>query len=517
MKFIVIFLFFLIISGCKVVDKKNYLFNEQPVISGVLTAKQNQDKLIEIAKNNRLNYDMYFKEERDSDENKVCLALSGGGSRASAFSLGVMKGLNEKGMLSDLSYISSVSGGGYASYYFYVHQMENVPIDDLFNVDEKYLDRVANTPLLDSFWLSWSAITNGLCNLFWGPINFFNFSSGKASYTCGRSNYYTSLVSQYGGENDELKFSAGYKKISELKAFLKNKNLPAPIFNTSLLLGKKRKCKKREEHTKYNWCDSIEEYCDLQKGSFEITPNRIGSEWIGYNQSIDFQIVEAVTISGAALDKADSKYCGIGNVTGNRLGADIKNFESTIHGYQTQKDINISDGGFIDNLGIFPLVKRQCDRIISVDSGYDPFMLYQDYIKLKTMLELQHNLVLSVPSIENESFYNNKECDDLNPKHDPDYEKCFKADSVVKSVHKGTIGLIPMIENNALKLNEIDISFIKLSIEKNKKIKKGSEYINRRIHNGKFPQEPTSDQNFSVDQFWSYFYLGYSAVESLQK
>ncbi|HEX6127013.1 MAG TPA: patatin-like phospholipase family protein, partial [Pyrinomonadaceae bacterium] len=47
------------------------------------------------------------------------LALSGGGLRSAAFSIGAMKALYDIGLLDDIDVISSVSGGGYASYWLY--------------------------------------------------------------------------------------------------------------------------------------------------------------------------------------------------------------------------------------------------------------------------------------------------------------------------------------------------------------------------------------------------------------
>ncbi len=50
---------------------------------------------------------------------KLGLALSGGGTRAASYSIGVLKALNETGVLDKVDIISSVSGGSYASYWFY--------------------------------------------------------------------------------------------------------------------------------------------------------------------------------------------------------------------------------------------------------------------------------------------------------------------------------------------------------------------------------------------------------------
>jgi hypothetical protein len=47
------------------------------------------------------------------------VALSGGGLRSAAFSIGAMKALFDLDLLDDVDVISSVSGGGYASYWLY--------------------------------------------------------------------------------------------------------------------------------------------------------------------------------------------------------------------------------------------------------------------------------------------------------------------------------------------------------------------------------------------------------------
>ena len=50
---------------------------------------------------------------------KLGLALAGGGSKAAAFGMGVLAGLNDAGVLTEVDIISSVSGGSYASYFYF--------------------------------------------------------------------------------------------------------------------------------------------------------------------------------------------------------------------------------------------------------------------------------------------------------------------------------------------------------------------------------------------------------------
>lgn len=61
-----------------------------------------------------------FATERPSNKPpSIGLALSGGGTRAASFSIGILQGLHEQGILQKTDIISSVSGGGYAAYYYF--------------------------------------------------------------------------------------------------------------------------------------------------------------------------------------------------------------------------------------------------------------------------------------------------------------------------------------------------------------------------------------------------------------
>ncbi len=81
------------------------------------------------------------------------LALSGGGARSASFSIGVMKALHERGILKNVDIISSVSGGSYALYWYY---MQNLNMDFYkkgkvgeCSPGEKYIN-IFNTDLDDS-------------------------------------------------------------------------------------------------------------------------------------------------------------------------------------------------------------------------------------------------------------------------------------------------------------------------------------------------------------------------------
>lgn len=58
------------------------------------------------------------------------LALAGGGTKAAGFSMGVLQGLSETGILPRVDVISSVSGGGYAAYWYFSRLSERAVAAD---------------------------------------------------------------------------------------------------------------------------------------------------------------------------------------------------------------------------------------------------------------------------------------------------------------------------------------------------------------------------------------------------
>ena len=62
----------------------------------------------------------------------IGLALAGGGTRAAQFAIGVLKGLHEGGVLTDVDFLSTVSGGGYAGYWFMAQRIQGAEPSDMF-------------------------------------------------------------------------------------------------------------------------------------------------------------------------------------------------------------------------------------------------------------------------------------------------------------------------------------------------------------------------------------------------
>jgi hypothetical protein len=74
-----------------------------------------------------------------SNKPTIGLALSGGGTKAGMFSHGVLHGLHDANVLKHVDAISSVSGGGYAAYWYFSKLLESSR-DPSFNINQIFDD-----------------------------------------------------------------------------------------------------------------------------------------------------------------------------------------------------------------------------------------------------------------------------------------------------------------------------------------------------------------------------------------
>ena len=137
--------------------------------------------------------------------------------------------------------------------------------------------------------------------------------------------------------------------------------------------------------------------------------------------------------------------------------------------------INISDGGHIENLGIYPLLKRRCKYIVAIDGEADPTMTFEGLVKLMRFARI-----------------------DMGIKVDIDLENLRKDEHGLSRCH-WTTGDLHYGDGETGKL-----LYIKLSVTGEE-----PEYVRAyRSENPLFPHEPTSNQFFTEDQFEAYRALG---------
>jgi hypothetical protein len=147
--------------------------------------------------------------------------------------------------------------------------------------------------------------------------------------------------------------------------------------------------------------------------------------------------------------------------------------------------VNLSDGGHIENLAVYELLRRRCRLIVSVDAEQDPTMSCASLAKLIRYARIDLGVEIDI---------------DLNP---------FNLDSVTGMTHRHwTLGTIKYGHGEVGHL-----LYVKSSVTGDE-----APYVaDYRKRNPTFPQESTADQFFDEAQFESYRALGYHAMSGALK
>lgn len=340
--------------------------------------------LAACAVNTNTTHDTALEDRARVSSPGLCLALSGGGLRAGTVSLGVIQELHLSGYLDEIDMVASVSGGGYPVYGLMMRMVLNgESLDDLLEPGSDYIDNVASTPFFDYSDIGTKLIvTGGFTPVDWLLKGIAGFGDvGPPSTAAGlyAKNIHDTFF--------EPHFTYRSIKIREARpGFLYSRGFPYPIFIASANPG---------------WKPPLADHNYDLGNLFEISPDWIGSESSGYTSTPKLlELWHAISASAAAIDSPGQANCV--SVSGGRQcmpgqkasGDDPRRTKDRIAGSpDAAKTLGIglgvpvrvngrrfflSDGGFIENLAIFPLLKRGCHTILSVDSSHDPGHEYDD-------------------------------------------------------------------------------------------------------------------------------------------
>lgn len=462
-----------------------------------------------------------------------CIAISGGGIRSAAFALGVLQGLEHQGHLATTDILSSVSGGSYATSWIYSQALQfdaarrADPLPHLFAESSPYLAGLAARA--GYFVDTVDGLANAAAGLVGRPLCAVAAIPAQNTVPrfCGSHSGYASDIRRM--------FHDGRRVApQELRDLLGGTALPFPVFNATGRTAPNARC---EGST-----DRDENPRPLADSAFEFTPLRHGSDGLGYTAA-DPRLLDLghiVGISGAALDDPYGKLCQYIAWTGVGLGAFIHGFESAPDleprnaGSEIEprrQRVYLSDGGFADNLGVFPLVRRLCRRIVVIDSAHDPCLAFTAYQRLRRALREEMGVTLSVPEIDHLFAANTVPC--------PAGEECirtarqcgrelpedtaFLADQLEHPVMTGSIAAFPFPDRAPL---ELEVVYIKLSLDADRlatysstvqRVYAASEHPTcRKATIGRkcpFPQYSTLDQDYSDLQFRAYRELGAAIVQ----
>jgi hypothetical protein len=145
-----------------------------------------------------------------------------------------------------------------------------------------------------------------------------------------------------------------------------------------------------------------------------------------------------------------------------------------------QAHVNLSDGGHIENLAIYQLLKRHCKLIIAVDGEADPQMAFNGLVTLIRYAEIDMGITIKI-----------------------DLEKIRTRDPGISQAH-WTLGTIQYGPGDDGQEEAGHLLYIKSSLTGDE-----NEYIRAyRRKNPSFPHQTTADQFFDETQFECYRALG---------
>lgn len=264
--------------------------------------------------------------------NRIGLALSGGGSRAIAFHLGCLRALHDRGLLSQLKVISSVSGGSVIS------AMYAYSADDFDSFDKRVRDLLQR------------GLTRSILRtLVFSPVAFAsagtNLIAGSSAFGAGVLRL-AARGSQFAGvdagtvTNIQKKLHAPLKRWSSItSAFeqaLKNR-----LFGKAVITDKRR-----------GDLDVVINACELRTGSaFRFGSRRSGCWRYGILNENDIPVSLAVAASAA--------YPIL-------LPAIDRSFEFLKQdGTSAKHRVILTDGGIFENLGVTCLEPNRSSKISS--------------------------------------------------------------------------------------------------------------------------------------------------------
>lgn len=434
----------------------------------------------------------------------VGVSLSGGGIRSATFCLGVVQCLAEHGVLKDVDYLSTVSGGGYlgaflSSWLNPLMGKRGISIEELLTKPAKrtgdsqavrYL-RNNSKYLLSKNWKERVKTVSKLAGI---PFR------SQALHELYRDR----VASCYLDGNNVV-------KMSELSAI--GSSAPYHLLNTTVNLpGSKYK-----------------ELRGRRSDFFVITADHAGSPTTSYCAMSDlekidekFTLASAMAVSGAAM----SSSMGTSKITATRALAtlnlslgywfpnpskvnkdtklsrgffrrQIDRFKE-IWGSMDERDpyVYLSDGGHIENLGLYELLRRRCKFIIAVDGECDRGRTCGALIKAERMAAIDMGVKIKI------------DISDLEIDENDQSQLHF----ALGTIDYGKPDLAQPNTSNQAPPNEKGILlYIKSSLTGNE-----PNYVKEyRTRHKSFPHETTADQFFDEDQFEAYRALGEHVASDL--
>jgi hypothetical protein len=176
---------------------------------------------------------------------------------------------------------------------------------------------------------------------------------------------------------------------------------------------------------------------------------------------------------------------------------------------QYDENVYLTDGGHIENLGIYELLRRRCKIIIAVDAEADPQMRFGSFITLQMYARIDLGCLIQLPM----EAIRNATIKAMKGEATIAADITHATDATVPSAPKPVIAsptgphvAVGRIEYGGGEFGTLIYIKSSLSGDENDYIR---DYVRR---NPTFPHETTGDQFFSEEQFEVYRALGFHAA-----
>ena len=291
----------------------------------------------------------------DGETPAFCIALSGGGIRSGATSLGVLQALQERNMLSNANIISTVSGGGYPVYGLVAAKEQNrsATLDELLSDGGKHISTSEETVFIDTFDGAYSAVMGALRSIGMYFSRVFGETPDLVESASVAFPYASEIHDTFVGYSAPV--GRGISLIQSADP-IEGLGLPYWIIQTSASDGIRPPSNTHKYDT---------------KDVFELSRDWIGSDSTGYMRSFipRLTLMDSMVASAAAIDTprtSDNSFSipDWAKKLGFGLGAGLR--------LQDGRGVFLSDGGFIDNQAVIPLLRRNCRTILALDASHDP-------------------------------------------------------------------------------------------------------------------------------------------------
>ena len=503
------------------------------VLNQELLAIQRRRKARYIDENEREWGGLGKADNKDTSAGLIGLSISGGGIRSSTFGLGVLQALAEKGILKDIDYLSTVSGGGYAGAFISSAMLDlanEKSVDDLLDVQRgeteteqvRWIRNRSKYLLGDGLRATALEVGINLLRTLLAPIGIL--AAGLAICLVGSYTDWAVVICTISIMLATIALIACLLTCVDVNSLSLHRLYKERLSNAYIRSSTKTEIPKLSDLAEspkapfHLICCAVNlpgsrnlELRGRRSDFFVFSPHHCGSVLTGYqetkkleNAHTQLDLATAMAISGAAVSTHmgtlppysllrplimifrlgywlpnPAKIESTSNWWGPKFG---KLFLEAAGSFDENDDyINVSDGGHIENLGVYELLRRRCKFIICIDGECDPKQTSAGFLKACRFASI-----------------------DLGVRIEIDLSELRAGENGLSQSHFafGTIHY----DGADSTYEEIGyILYLKLSMTGNER-----HYVQEyKTRYSDFPHQSTLDQFYDEDQFEAYRALGY--------